>query len=87
MLFVFVATSSKEDSITHAAQKAYEHGKPLDIFSVLPIAYATYNERSASNLFLTLVKHRTAVVPTLYVMKTGVAELKESDLKLPFQTA
>jgi imidazolonepropionase-like amidohydrolase len=79
MLFIFIATSSKEDSITLLAQRGFKSGKPLNIFSALPIAFNSYSQQSASKLYSTLVKNHTAVVPTLYVIKTGFAELKESD--------
>ncbi|HZF63725.1 MAG TPA: amidohydrolase family protein, partial [Chitinophagaceae bacterium] len=57
----------------------FENRKPLSIFTALPVAYRTYNSQRATELFNLLAANRTAVLPTLFVLKTAFAELKESD--------
>jgi hypothetical protein len=79
MLFAFIPASDQEDSIAQWAQQSFESRKPLSIFTALPIAYRTYNPQRAAKLFNLLAANRTAVLPTLFVLKTAFAELKESD--------
>lgn len=79
MLFVYIPASAQEDSITHWAQQRFDSGKLLSIFTALPVAHQTYSAQRAGNLFKLLASTRTAVLPTLFVLKTAFAELKESD--------
>lgn len=78
LYYVFKACSSKEDSITTAVQNSLRTPKPLGLFAVLPAIYRTYDPAAAARIYRTLVTHKTAVVPTLYIQKL-LAELPETD--------
>jgi hypothetical protein len=79
MLFVYIPASTQEDSIAQWAQQSFESGKPLSIFAALPVAHRTYSAQRAATLFKILASGQTAVLPTLFVLKTAFAELKESN--------
>ncbi|SNR29019.1 amidohydrolase family protein [Hymenobacter mucosus] len=78
LYYVFKACSAKEDSITQAVQNSLRTAKPLGLFAVLPTVYRTYDPAAAARIYRTLVKNKTAVVPTLYIQKL-LAELPETD--------
>ncbi|SNC62665.1 Amidohydrolase family protein [Hymenobacter gelipurpurascens] len=78
LYYVFKACSSKEDSITTAVQRSLGTAKPLGLFAVLPAIYRTFDADAEASIYRTLVKNKTAVVPTLYIQKL-LAELPVTD--------
>jgi predicted amidohydrolase YtcJ len=78
LYYVFKACSSKEDSITTAVQRSLGTDKPLGLFAVLPAIYRTFSPAAEARIYQTLVKNKTAVVPTLYIQKL-LAELPVTD--------
>jgi cytosine/adenosine deaminase-related metal-dependent hydrolase len=78
LYYVFKACSGKEDSLTALVRSSLNTPNPLGLFAVLPAVYDTYSPVAAADIFELMAKHRTAVVPTLYIQKT-LAELPEND--------
>ncbi|QJX48727.1 amidohydrolase family protein [Hymenobacter taeanensis] len=78
LYYVFKACSSKEDSITTAVQRSLGTPKPLGLFAALPAIYRTFDPAAEARIYQTLVKNKTAVVPTLYIQKL-LAELPVTD--------
>jgi hypothetical protein len=67
---VLIGSSSKEDSIIGLAQASYQKwGKTPNHFPLIELAGNTYDSLVALDLYATLAKNRTAVVPTLFFQK------------------
>lgn len=77
---VLKACSGKDDSLTAlvGARQPPASPAPLPTLPLLPAVYATYSPAAAARTFRLLARHRTAVVPMLYIEKT-LAELTEND--------
>ncbi|HEX8657107.1 MAG TPA: amidohydrolase family protein [Hymenobacter sp.] len=78
LYYVLKACSGKEDSLTALVRNSLNTPTPLGLFAVLPAVYDTYSPVAAQDIFELMAKHRTAVVPTLYIQKI-LAELPAND--------